>query len=134
LVDDINDDMPEYVARRLTEGLNRRRKAVNGSRVLLLGLAYKANSADARETPSRHVADRLLSLGAEVRAADPHVPDAQFLDQIQRVDLTRAEVEASDAVVVLTDHDAFDYDLVGAHASYVLDCRHRVFGSRVEHL
>ncbi len=134
LANDINDHMPEYVVRRVTEGLNRQRKAVNGSRVLLLGLAYKANSGDARETPTAHVVDRLLSLGAEVRAADPHVPDGQFAGQVERVALTTEEVEAADAVVVLTDHDAFDYDLVGAHASYVLDCRRRVYGSQVEYL
>jgi UDP-N-acetyl-D-glucosamine dehydrogenase len=134
LANDINDHMPEYVVRRVTEGLNRQRKAVNGSRVLLLGLAYKANTGDARETPSRRVADRLVSLGADVRAADPHVPLEQFASQIRRVELTRVEIEASDAVVVLTDHDAFDYLLVGRCATYVLDCRRRVLGSQVEYL
>src|SRR4051812_36714129 len=72
LANDVNDHMPDYVVRRLTVGLNRRRKSVNGSRVLLLGLAYKRNTSDSRESPSLVVAERLVSLGAKVRAVDSH--------------------------------------------------------------
>src|ERR671919_2757816 len=73
LANDINDHMPDYVVRRVTEALNRRRQPVNGSRILLLGLAYKRNTGDDRESPAVVVAERLLGLGAEVRVADPHV-------------------------------------------------------------
>ncbi len=133
LANDINNHMPDYVVRRLVVALNRRRKALNGSTVLLLGLAYKKNSGDARESPARRVAALLLEMGAEVRAADPHVVEDAHVDQrVTRVALTAEQVAAADAVVLLADHDAFDLDLVVEHAQYVLDTRHRLTGTTVE--
>lgn len=127
LANDINNHMPDYVVRRLMEGLNARRKTVNGSRVLLLGLAYKADSSDARESPSTRVAELLLSLGAEVRGADPHVVEDIHADaRLIRVEATGAEIAAADAVVLLADHAEFDYDAVTGRAAYVLDCRNRL--------
>jgi UDP-N-acetyl-D-glucosamine dehydrogenase len=127
--------MPDYVVRRLISALNTRRRAVNGSTVLLLGLAYKKNSGDARESPARRVASLLLDMGAEVRAADPHVVEDTHIDRrVVRVALTADQIAAADAVVLLTDHDAFDLDLVVRHAQYVLDTRHRLSGSTVESL
>ncbi|WP_084700093.1 nucleotide sugar dehydrogenase [Streptacidiphilus anmyonensis] len=127
LANDINNHMPEYVTRRLIEAFNERRRSVNGSRVLLLGLAYKKNTGDARESPALRVAQLLLDLGAEVHAADPHVVEPPEVDaRLARVELTAEELAAADAVVLLTDHDSFDYALVRAHASYVLDCRRRL--------
>ncbi|GAA2888789.1 UDP-N-acetyl-D-glucosamine dehydrogenase [Actinoplanes cyaneus] len=133
LANDINNHMPDYVVRRLAVALNRHRKALNGSTVLLLGLAYKKNSGDARESPARRVAALLLEMGAEVRAADPHVVEDAHVDQrLIRVALTAEQVAAADAVVLLADHDAFDLDLVVEHARYVLDTRHRLTGTTVE--
>ncbi|MFI1993710.1 nucleotide sugar dehydrogenase [Actinoplanes sp. NPDC020271] len=133
LANDINNHMPDYVVRRLAVALNRRRKALNGSTVLLLGLAYKKNSGDARESPARRVAALLLEMGAEVRAADPHVVEDAHVDQrVTRVALTAEQVAAADAVVLLADHDAFDLDLVVEHAQFVLDTRHRLTGTTVE--
>ncbi|MFN2606290.1 MAG: nucleotide sugar dehydrogenase, partial [Acidimicrobiales bacterium] len=126
LANDINDHMPDYVVRRLTMALNRRRRSVNGSRVLLLGLAYKRNTSDARESPGRAVADRLCALGAEVRVADPRVVLDEGGGSSTRVDASPEELAAADAVVVLADHDDFDYEAVAAHASYVLDTRRRL--------
>jgi UDP-N-acetyl-D-glucosamine dehydrogenase len=127
LANDINNHMPEYVTRRLIEAFNERRRSVNGSRILLLGLAYKKNTGDARESPALRVAQLLLDLGAEVHAADPHVVEPPEVDaRLARVELTAEELAAADAVVLLADHDSFDYDLVRAHASYVLDCRRRL--------
>ena len=134
LANDVNDHMPDYVVRRITAALNRRRKAVNGSRILLLGLAYKRNTGDARESPSKVVADRLLGLGADVRAADPHVVEAQVDRRIVRVDATPEEAGAADIVVLLTDHDLFDFDSLGQAAPLVLDTRHRMSGDNVEHI
>jgi UDP-N-acetyl-D-glucosamine dehydrogenase len=134
LANDVNDHMPDYVVRRLMVALNNRGLAMKGRRVLLLGLAYKRNTGDARESPSASVARQLLELGAQVHAADPHVSDG-FLDvSVRRVDATAEEVADADAVVLLVDHDAFDLDLVAANASYVLDTRHRLSGDNVEHL
>lgn len=134
LANDVNDHMPDYVVRRLIVALNNRGLAMKGRRVLLLGLAYKRNTGDARESPSASVARQLLELGADVRAADPHVSDG-FLDlSVRRVDATAEEVAAADAVVLLADHDAFDLALVATNASYVLDTRNRISGDNVEHL
>jgi UDP-N-acetyl-D-glucosamine dehydrogenase len=135
LANDINNHMPDYVVRRLISALNTRRLAVNGSTVLLLGLAYKKNSGDARESPARRVASLLLDMGAGVRAADPHVVEDAHIDRrVVRVALTADQVAAADAVVLLADHDAFDLELVVQHARYVLDTRHRLTGPTVESL
>jgi UDP-N-acetyl-D-glucosamine dehydrogenase len=123
LANDVNDHMPDYVVRRLTYGLNRRRRPVNGSRVLLLGLAYKRNTSDSRESPSTIVAERLVALGADVRAVDTHVGHATLPRGVELVSLTADELRAADAVIMLTDHSDFDLDLVVAHAPYVLDTR-----------
>jgi UDP-N-acetyl-D-glucosamine dehydrogenase len=135
LANDINNHMPDYVVRRLIAALNEKKRAVNGSTVLLLGLAYKRNSGDARESPARRVASLLLDMGAEVRAADPHVVEDAYVDQrVVRVALTEQQVAEADAVVLLADHDAFDLDVVVRHAAYVLDTRHRLTGPTVESL
>ncbi|MFB7665826.1 nucleotide sugar dehydrogenase [Kitasatospora sp. NPDC056138] len=139
LANDINSHMPDYVVSRLIEALNRRERAVNGARILLLGLAYKANTGDARETPAARIIQLLGRLGAEVRVADPHVIDAlhtgsQELLDARRVCATPDELRAADAVVLLADHDEFDYDAIETHSAYVLDCRHRVGGDRTEAL
>jgi UDP-N-acetyl-D-glucosamine dehydrogenase len=118
--------MPDYVVQRLTVALNRRREPLNGARILLVGLSYKRNSSDARESPALVVAERLLAWGAEVRAADPFVVDDDVVAGVLRVELTPSEWERADAVVVLTDHDAFDLDGLSRGAKYVLDTRHRV--------
>jgi UDP-N-acetyl-D-glucosamine dehydrogenase len=132
LANDINARMPDYVVSRLTLALNRDRRSVNGSRVLLLGLAYKRNTGDIRESPGLVIAQNLAALGADVRVADPYVtPGTTALHQIQ---LTADEVRQADAVVVVTDHDDFDMDMVREHARYVLDTRNRIRGPRVESL
>jgi len=135
LANDVNAGMPDYVVRRLIVALNSRGRAVNGSRLLLLGLSYKENTGDGRESPGLRVAELLLELGAEVRAADPHVEDRWIDPRVVRVDFSPLEVEAVDAVVVLTAHDAFDYASVASQAPLVLDMRHCVpAGQTVEHL
>ncbi|HEX3542047.1 MAG TPA: nucleotide sugar dehydrogenase [Acidimicrobiales bacterium] len=124
LAQEINEYMPDYVVQRLMIGLNTKQRALSGSRILLLGLSYKANSSDARESPAIGVANRLVALGAVVAAADPHL-DATFeLEGVRRVDLSREELAMADAVVVLTDHDAFDAELVLSNATYIFDTRH----------
>lgn len=135
LANDINDHMPEYIIQRVMVSLNRTRTAINGSRILLLGLAYKRNTGDARESPALTVANRLLALGADVRAADPYVDDFAINSAITRVEATVEEAAAADMVVLLTDHDVFDLDeLVSAAASF-FDARHRVKElSQVEYL
>ena len=135
LANDVNDHMPDFVVQRLVLALNRKQRSVNGSRILLLGLAYKANTSDSRQSPSVVVADRLLALGADVRAADPHVVEDHTDGRVVRVTVTAEEVAAADAVILLADHDAFDLELVWSSARYVLDTRHRLRpGPQVEYL
>jgi len=134
LANDVNEHMPDYVVRRLVVALNERGLAMKGRRILLLGLAYKRNTGDARESPSAVIIERLLLLGAVVRAADPYVVEAHVDPRIERVEATPDEVAAADAVLLLTDHDAFDYAMLVERAVYLLDTRHRVSGPQVEYL
>lgn len=135
LANDINEHMPDHVVRRITMALNEQRRSVNGSRILLLGLSYKKNTGDARESPSVRVAQLLAAMGAEVLGADPHIVEATTIDGlVSRVEATPEVLASADAVVLLTDHDEFEYDEIVAHSKLILDCRHRVKGPHVEHL
>jgi UDP-N-acetyl-D-glucosamine dehydrogenase len=135
LANDINGHMPDYVVRRLMMAFNTRGRPVNGSRILLLGLAYKKNTGDARESPAVRVAQLLKAMGADVRAADPHVVETGAVDSVlARVEPSPQEISRADAVVLLTDHDAFDVDAISRHARYVLDCRRVLAGENVETL
>ncbi|MFF7094704.1 nucleotide sugar dehydrogenase [Streptomyces rubradiris] len=135
VADEVNAAMPAHVVRRLTEALNRHGLPVNGSRVLLLGMSYKPNTGDVRNSPATTIARLLVELGAHIEICDPHVVDPIDLGVRAHHSLLTADaVEASDAVVLLTDHDAFDLRLVEDHASYVLDCRARLSGANVERL
>ncbi|GAA1308780.1 UDP-N-acetyl-D-glucosamine dehydrogenase [Planotetraspora silvatica] len=134
LANDINDHMPEHVVHRLGLALNQRYRSIRGSRFLLLGLSYKKNAGDCRESPAIEVAKALCKLGAEVRAADPHVDDFLLPVGIELVEPTGEELARADAVVVLTDHDRFDYDLVQRSSEFVFDTRNRCRGPNVERL
>jgi UDP-N-acetyl-D-mannosaminuronic acid dehydrogenase/UDP-N-acetyl-D-glucosamine dehydrogenase len=126
LANDVNEHMPDYVVTRVTANLNRARKAVNGSRILLIGLAYKPNSGDARESPAIAVAQRLADLGARLRAVDPLIPLDHVPPGVEIVACTEAEVDAADLVVVLTDHDLIDWAVFERHAEKILDTRNRL--------
>jgi UDP-N-acetyl-D-mannosaminuronic acid dehydrogenase/UDP-N-acetyl-D-glucosamine dehydrogenase len=135
LANDVNEHMPDYVARRITALLNRDRLAVNGSRILILGLSYKRNSGDAREAPGPLLSDRLVALGADVRAIDPYLSDAQFPSTVIRAQFNAEEIGEADVVVVVTDHDAFDWEMVLHSARQIFDTRHRLpSSSNVEYL
>ncbi|MEU5425583.1 nucleotide sugar dehydrogenase [Streptomyces olivoreticuli] len=133
LADDVNRHMPDYVVRRLVEALDKRGMAINGSRILLLGLTYKYNATDLRNSPSARVAELLIGLGAEVRGADPNIPDGDDTKlNVTRVDASPEEIAAADAVVLLMDHTRFDLPMIEKNAPYVLDCRNRMSGANVE--
>ena len=123
LANDVNDHMPDYVVTRLTEGLNERGLAVKGRTILLVGLAYKRNTGDARETPARPIARRLRELGATVLAVDPHVDEVHVPEGVTRVSLDPDVARSADASVVLVDHDTVDLGVLTRHAGYVLDTR-----------
>lgn len=130
LANDVNDHMPDYVVRRVMAGLNTRRKALNGSTVLLIGLAYKKNTGDSRESPALRVAELLAANGADVKAVDPHVESHRTPSFVTMTELNSVTVDGSDAIVILTDHDDIDYDLVVGASGYVLDTRRRLAGAR----
>ncbi|MBL6278099.1 nucleotide sugar dehydrogenase [Micromonospora fiedleri] len=134
LANDINHEMPEHVAQRVMAGLNRSGKAVSGARLLVLGLAYKPNTGDMRDSPAVDVTRRLRELGAEVRAVEPYAAANHLPDGVLTVDLSEREIREADCVVVITDHDVFDYALVERHARYVFDARNRCSGPNVERL
>lgn len=134
IANDVNNKMPAYVVSRVQMGLNDRRKPVNGSSILVIGLSYKRNSNDARETPATGVISGLLELGAEVRVHDGWAGAHEIDTVAERVELTAREIAAADAVVVVTDHDDIDWDLVTGHAKWVLDTRNRLTGDNVESL
>ncbi|WP_421119128.1 nucleotide sugar dehydrogenase [Aquihabitans daechungensis] len=136
LANDVNEHMPDYVIRRLVASLNDRELSVKGRRVLVLGLAYKKNTGDDRESPSTRVIELLSELQADLAVCDPHVdPErSHAAGGAEHVELTEAEVAKADAVVILVDHDAFDLDMVTRTASYVLDTRRCIDGPAVEHL
>ncbi len=129
LAGEINTRMPAYIIEKLTLALNGQGKPVNGSKALVLGLAYKPNIDDPRESPAFEIIDRLLGLGAEVSYHDPHIPVAPRmrswpdLPAMQSVDLTVSALEAVDVVLLVTHHRDVDYDLVLNHASLILDTR-----------
>jgi len=132
LANDVNEHMPDYVVRRLLLAFNRLGRSVNGSRIVVLGLAYKRNTGDAREAPGAVIAESLSALGADVRVVDPHLPAGSVSYPL--VELTAQELSSAHGVVIVTDHDAFDYDLIGRHAPYILDTRNRLHGPNVERL
>ena len=129
LATDVNGHMPEYVVTTIGDLLNEERTAVNGARVLLLGVAYKADVSDMRESPALDVLRLLDAKGADVRYHDPFVPELALDGRNWKsVELTDAELAAADLVVVLTDHSGIDWQRVVAHAQRVYDTRNATRG------
>lgn len=121
----INDRMPEYCAQRAMGALNERRKAMNGAQVLVLGVAYKQDIDDYRESPALRVIECLRRLGAEVRYYDPYIPQYAYEGKTERglPALTKEALEGADLVVVTTAHTAVDYEFVAEHASLIFDTK-----------
>jgi UDP-N-acetyl-D-glucosamine dehydrogenase len=134
LANEINEHMPHHVVQRITQGLNGLGKPVRGSTILVMGLSYKKNSSDARESPATRIVHLVRALGAQVSAIDSHVPAEHLAQEAPRVPLTADSVNLADAVVLLTDHDDVDYGLVEREARWILDCRNRMSGPNVESL
>jgi len=129
LAGEVNMRMPEYVVERLSIALNERGIPVKGSHVLVLGLAYKPDVDDPRESPAFEIIDLLLARGAEVSYHDPHIPTAPRmrswpdLPPMASVELTASGLQAIDAALIVTDHHAVDYELILEHAPLVVDTR-----------
>ncbi|WP_018653482.1 nucleotide sugar dehydrogenase [Actinomadura flavalba] len=126
LAQEINDRMPRYVAERAQQLLNREGRALKGARVLLLGVTYKPDIADQRESPARPVARRLRRLGAELTYHDPHVPYWTVDDaDVPRADDLAAALADADLAIVLADHADYDPALLTGHARLLFDTRGR---------
>ena len=130
LASEINAEMPEYVVGKVVDALNRARKSVNGSRVLVMGIAYKKDIDDLRESPAIDVIRLLQEMGATIAYHDPFC--AEIADDghtpltglpMQSVPLSADTLRSTDAVVVVTDHTGLDYEMVAKHASVVVDTR-----------
>ena len=120
--------MPEYVVERAVLALNQHTKPVLGSRILIIGMAYKPNIGDTRETPSVEILRQLESLGATLEYHDPHVASISNLRKhpdlrLHSVALTEQTLKAVDLVIIATDHDAIDWTLIGRAASLIVDTR-----------
>lgn len=129
LADKVNSEMPHHVVHKVMDALNDEGKALMGSRVLILGVAYKSDIDDVRESPALLIIEQLRKKGADVVYHDPHVLDLgeEIEGELQSVDLTEEEIGGADCVVVLTAHSAFDWDWVGAHAGLIVDTRNALF-------
>ena len=127
LASEVNTHMPEYVATKIARALNRRRKAVNGARILVLGAAYKKNISDIRESPALDIIRLLQEEGAEVAYSDPYAP-ALRMDHIslRSQELTAESLRTFDCAVIVTDHSGFDYDLIVRESALVVDCRNAI--------
>jgi len=124
---EVNQAMPEYVVGKLMDGLNERGLALKGSRVLVLGIAYKKNVDDMRESPSVEIMELIEAKGGIVAYSDPHVPVFPDMREhhfkLSSEALTAENLASFDAVVLATDHDKFDYALIQANARLLVDSR-----------
>lgn len=130
LAGEINHYMPHWVVEKITDALNERAQAVKGSRILVLGLAYKKNIDDTRESPAVEIMDLLQTKGAHIDYSDPHVPTfprkRNYHFDLQSVALTPATIASYDCLVLATDHDGFDYPQLLQHARLIVDTRGRL--------
>ncbi|MCG8448235.1 MAG: nucleotide sugar dehydrogenase [Pirellulales bacterium] len=128
LAGEVNTSMPQYVIQRLSEALNNVSKPIRGSKIAILGIAYKPDVDDARESPSFVLLRQLLEQGAEVTYNDPHVPKlptvrAHKLPDLSSTELTPEYLAAQDCVLIATNHTAYDYPFIVEHSSLVIDTR-----------
>ncbi len=136
LAEEVNSRMPEHVVQLVSDGLNDDHKAMNGARVLLLGVAYKKDVDDVRESPALSIIDRLRSKGCDVSYHDPFVRELSFEEghaggngaPLTSVELTDEELKSSDCVLIVTNHSQIDYGRVTELASLVVDTRNALNG------
>jgi UDP-N-acetyl-D-glucosamine dehydrogenase len=124
LASEINMSMPHHVLTKVARALNDDAKAVRGSRLLIMGVAYKPDISDVRESPALDLIGLLLESGGQVAYHDPYVPEIKVHGTtIRSVDLTDAELAAADCVVIETNHSIFEWGRIGAHSKVIVDTR-----------
>jgi UDP-N-acetyl-D-glucosamine dehydrogenase len=132
LAGEINSSMPEWVVEKISDALNDREKSIRGSRILVLGIAYKKNVDDMRESPAVELMSILQAKGAHIAYSDPHVPSfpkmRRYSFELESVDLTPETLSGYDLVLLATDHDKFDYGIIEKHSKLIVDTRGRYLG------
>lgn len=127
LAGEINHFMPKWVVEKISSALNNRYKAIRGSRILILGIAYKKNIDDSRESPAIEIMKLLYDRGANVEYSDPHIPvfpnKRDYSFNLSSVELTPEIIASFDCIVLATDHDRFDYASIGCYARLIVDTR-----------
>lgn len=126
LAEEVNSRMPEHVVSLITQGLNQHRKAVNGSKILIMGVAYKRNITDMRESPALAIIEQLLKIGGDVSFHDPFVPEIHLEGadiRMKGIELTDDVVKQSDCIVIVTDHSNIDYARLASDAQLIVDTR-----------
>ncbi|MCY7288736.1 MAG: nucleotide sugar dehydrogenase [Cryobacterium sp.] len=134
LANDINDHMPDYVVQRLMTMLNADSKSLKNSRVLVVGLAYKKNTGDIRESPSARLIELLLNYGAIVSGVDDHVEAHRWPANVERVCLNAASVDRADIAVLITDHDNLKLAVLNEAVTPILDTKNALRGNAVVRL
>jgi UDP-N-acetyl-D-glucosamine dehydrogenase len=135
LADQVNREMPDHVVHRLVRLLNDRGIALSNAEILVLGVSYKPDVSDTRESPAIDIIDRLSEWGASVRYHDPYVPELQLPETThESADLTTDRLESADCTVIVTDHTKFDLDQIVSHSSLVFDTRNATTGVESEHI
>lgn len=133
LASEINTNMPRYVVQRIQDAMNERSKAIQGSKVLVLGVAYKPDVSDTRESPALDVIGLLLEKGALVDYYDPHVPEIQHEGwSMNSVKGWESAVGAADCVVIITDHSDFDYQTVSQKSKLIFDTRNAISDAGIQ--
>lgn len=135
LAGQINSQMPAFTVSRIADALNEQKKSLNGSKILALGVAYKRDVNDTRESPALEVLLKLIGKGALVSYADPYVPSIDLGGRTFSSMSVRKEIlEAADCVVVLTNHSTFDYSMIAVNSPLVVDCRNALRGFDAPHI
>jgi UDP-N-acetyl-D-glucosamine dehydrogenase len=134
LADRINCGMPDYTVQQIAAQLSSDGKSLNGASVLMLGVAYKEDIDDMRESPALHVAEQLQAAGAQVSYHDPHVPECEISGTKQEsVELTAEALQAADVAVIATAHNDVDYNFVVKHAPRIFDAKNVLRRNRVQY-
>jgi UDP-N-acetyl-D-glucosamine dehydrogenase len=135
LAAEVNSHMPEHVMGKITDALNNKRKALNGSHILILGAAYKPNIGDMRESPALDIIHLLLQRGAEVSYHDPYVPSLKGEGfPLQSIELDEDALATADCVVIVTDHDTYDWAWIADQSQLLVDTRNAVVKNGREHI
>ncbi len=131
LAGQVNSSMPHHVVNKINDGLNNFSKCIRGAKILILGVAYKNDIDDLRESPALDVIEHLNAKGAQIRYSDPYIRSFNLLDNEYRsVDLNPDTLEQVDCAVIITAHKSFDYELIYRHSSLIVDTRNALGGKK----